>query len=312
MRNAEEVLASQVFPRFREYLSLESNSVTDVAKDISAIGKEFVKFGERDKMSPEGFFQYRLTVMDVGVLTPLLLWLFSESEDIGEERLRKCLAALESYLVRRMVCKKTNKDYNNLFLELIKVVQGSKREEVDIRLVEFLAGQKSDSRDWPNDRDLSSAFESLPIYQLLTRGRLRIVLEAIEDYLRSPKSEQEHAPRGTLTIEHLMPQGWRQHWPLPTAEAEEIEDAKFERDRLIHSIGNLTLVNQKLNSALSNGPWDKKLQGLQEHSVLALNKNILIEPPPIWDESSIRARGVKLAETASLIWPSATGFQANN
>ncbi len=40
-------------------------------------------------------------------------------------------------------------------------------------------------------------------------------------------------------------------------------------------IGNLTLINNKLNPALSNGPWRKKKQGLQEHSTLFLSETVL-------------------------------------
>ena len=45
----------------------------------------------------------------------------------------------------------------------------------------------------------------------------------------------------------------------------------IQRERVIHTIGNLTLLNSRLNAALSNGPWDSKREGLAEHSVLFLN-----------------------------------------
>ena len=58
---------------------------------------------------------------------------------------------------------------------------------------------------WPSDGRFTEAMLSLPLYQLLTRGRLRLVLEAVENSLRSPKSEEAHVTRG-LTSEHVMPQ----------------------------------------------------------------------------------------------------------
>jgi hypothetical protein len=42
-----------------------------------------------------------------------------------------------------------------------------------------------------------------------------MVLEALEDAGRSGLSEEGHVQRGTLTIEHVLPQKWQQHWPLP-------------------------------------------------------------------------------------------------
>jgi hypothetical protein len=127
-----------------------------------------------------------------------------------------------------------------------------------------------------------------------------MVLEGIEDALRSPKSEQEHVPRNVLTIEHIMPQAWRSHWPLPDGCSEEAEG---ERDRLVQTLGNLTLVNEKLNPALSNAAWPSKRQELARHSVLHLNKDLLESAPTTWDEMSIKERGTRLAALAMKVWP---------
>ena len=79
-----------------------------------------------------------------------------------------------------------------------------------------------------------------------------MVLEAIEDRLRTPLSDEQHCSRGTYTIEHVLPQGWGQYWPLPAGDPQLLT---FERDRIVQRLGNLTLVNNKLNPSLSNRPW---------------------------------------------------------
>ena len=127
-----------------------------------------------------------------------------------------------------------------------------------------------------------------------------MILEGIEDVLRSPKSEEEHVLKNVLTIEHIMPQAWRDQWPLPGGYSEE---AVGERDRLVQTIGNLTLVNEKLNPALSNAAWASKRQELAKHSVLHLNKDLLEGAAAGWDEASIRERGSRLAKLAAEIWP---------
>ena len=125
------------------------------------------------------------------------------------------------------------------------------------------------------------------------------MLEGAERRLRSSgKSEQTDAPRN-LTIEHLMPTGWRkEEWPLP--EGVDTDAATYERNMLIHSIGNLTLATQKLNSSMSNAPWKSKRDELQEHSVLLLNNELL--PRPAWDEEAIRSRSQRVAELVSARW----------
>lgn len=67
-------------------------------------------------------------------------------------------------------------------------------------------------------------------------------------------------------------------------------------------MGNLTLVTQPLNLAMSNGPWSQKRPELDK-SVLHLNKDLLDHAPEQWDEDAILARGQRLYETALKVWP---------
>ena len=104
-----------------------------------------------------------------------------------------------------------------------------------------------------------------------------MVLTGIEERLRTPKAESAEAPRD-LHIEHIMPQAWHEeHWPLP-AGVERVE-AAANRNRAVHTIGNLTLVNGRLNPSLSNGPWIKRREALAEPSVMFLNKRLVNDGP---------------------------------
>jgi len=298
MRTAEEVQSSEVFRKFRDFAA--QRSITEVVADIKTISESFRRLEDTSGWSPEGTFLYRWHVMDAGVTTPVIIWLFSNRDRIGEDRFHQALRVIESYLVRRMVCRMTTKDYNKLFLELMGQLDSNGAAAAADLVLRFLSDQTADSRIWPTDSRVREAFVSLPVYQLLTRGRLRMILEGIEDALRSPKSEEGHVPRIALTIEHIMPQAWRDHWPLHGGYSEE---AVGERDRLVQTIGNLTLVNERLNPALSNAAWASKRQGLAEHSVLHLNRDVVQGTVANWDEASIRERGSHLATLATKVWP---------
>lgn len=102
-----------------------------------------------------------------------------------------------------------------------------------------------------------------------------------------------------LTMEHLMPQRWQGSWSPP--DAEDQEAAEYERGKLIHSIGNLTLTTHSLNSSMSNAPWEDKRSELQKHSILLLNSALTNRP--CWNEDSIRARSRQMAEWLSEYWP---------
>lgn len=299
MRTVSDVQASRVFDTFQAYA--KDRAIDEVAADLKRGGETYRSLDQVTDPT-EAAFMYRWRVMDAGVVTPALLLLFgAPAEQLTAERRRRALRAIESYLIRRMACRFTTKDYNRLFLDLAEVLQKQGLDAADDTVIEFFAQQRADSREWPTDPQLEEAFQTLPLYRLLTRGRLRLLLEGIEGALRTSKAETANVPRG-LTIEHIMPQGWRQHWAAPVGEGDE-QSLSIERDRLVHTIGNLTLLNDKLNPDLSNGAWGKKREGLQDHSTLFLNKDLLKEYGDVWDETTIRERSSRLAQVAVQVWP---------
>jgi hypothetical protein len=131
-----------------------------------------------------------------------------------------------------------------------------------------------------------------------------MVLEAIEDHLRGWRNGKqglgdERVARGKFAIEHVMPRKWHTHWPIPGTGGEE------DRDRLIHTLGNLTLLTGKLNSKVSNGAWlgdSGKREGLQAHDVLLLNRDIVKKAKENWTDEAIRVRTQELAQAIMQIW----------
>ena len=110
-----------------------------------------------------------------------------------------------------------------------------------------------------------------------------------------------------LEIEHVMPQAWHRNWPLPDGGEDDGEAAAY-RDRAIHMIGNLTLVNGRLNASLSNAPWEEKRETLGDHNVLFLNKQLVIKGPEVWNEQEIEKRAEWLYKEAVKTWPHTEGF----
>jgi hypothetical protein len=123
-----------------------------------------------------------------------------------------------------------------------------------------------------------------------------MVLEALELALRTNLTEDVSLPK-SLTIEHLMPQNWQQHWPLPEATSE----ATLIRNRLLHTVGNLTLVTASLNSLASNAAWSDKRKALCGFSVLNLKQSF--EDVATWDETAIVKRSELLFAVAQKLWP---------
>ena len=294
----------RVFDIYAEAQTAKGDSIRDVAEDIGALGSIYRDLEEFRRSDIERFLKRR-NVMNVGVVTPLLLWLLSA--DLAPSNLENCLRALESFLVRRVVCGYSARGYGSLFVGLIAKLAEASPEFASRMVVSCLGEQTAQAALWPGDKELRDRFITAPLYQYLTRGRLAMVLEGVEQELRPNKAESQDVPAG-LQIEHVMPQTWHVNWPLPEDVGDK-QDATENRNRMLHTIGNLTLVNGHLNPALSNAPWGDKRQELAKHSVLYLNKSLANEGPEVWDEAAIEERSKWLHERTIRIWPHAEGFK---
>ena len=191
-----------------------------------------------------------------------LLWLLSSR--VPQSVLWNCLQALESFLVRRVVCGYGARSYTDLFVGLIARLSEASAQDADKILISYLGEQTSRACIWPKDQEVLERLISAPLYQWLTRGRLAMVLTGIEEQLRTALTETQDVP-GNLHIEHIMPQAWYGNWPLERGDLDEVS-ATEHRNLMIHTIGNLTLVNARLNSTLSNAPYasgeDRTSRGL--------------------------------------------------
>src|SRR4029453_33568 len=129
-----------------------------------------------------GLFMYRTSVLESEVVKPFVLFLIDPEESaVPDEQLVKALNAVESWMVRRMLVRATTKSYTQVFSELITQMRKAERAALGDAVADCLRGQSGDARYWPDDDEVRRELEGLQAYRRLRRGRLRMVLEAIED-----------------------------------------------------------------------------------------------------------------------------------
>jgi hypothetical protein len=116
-----------------------------------------------------------------------------------------------------------------------------------------------------------------------------------------PAAERASFHYDSLTIEHVMPHAWREHWGISASNDTDRQLAEQRRQSHIDRIGNLTLVTPTMNPQLSNQAWTFKRPELATHTLMKLSADILSRD--VWDEAAIEERGRKLAEVAMRIWP---------
>lgn len=311
-RTGEEVVAREVFSRFKAYADYQAGQpMLDLLQQIdraAAIYRNFTQKAEvlDGPMDRVGLFAYRVKTLESEVIKPVLLALLDhKTGPLTELQVDAVLDVLESWLARRMLIRATGKSYNKIMADVVSVIRNARPDMVGSTLKEYFSSQRSEAAYWPDDDEVRRELEGMPVYRKLSRARIRMVLESIEDHWRGWIRGQVSAAgmrirRGTYAIEHVMPQAWVKHWSLPVGGAE------ADRDARIHRLGNLTLLTSKLNATVSNGPWlgeGGKASHLQEKDVLLLNSKLLKEyAVRQWDENGVDHRTSRMIDGILEIW----------
>lgn len=242
---------------------------------------------------------------------PLLAWL--RTLPAGQLSLadhERAVRAVESWCLRRAIVGGNTRGYGGAFLAVLKQAQQAARTSAPVAdaVVAALAGAPN-SLAWPDDATVTGALATTPVYKTMTQERIRLFLGTIDQHMRheNPHAEPAEFDYDRLQIEHVMPRGWREHWPIGDGPHEAAGAlAEVERDALVHRMGNLTLVTNNFNRSLSNRAWTLKKNELSKQSSLQLNAGF--GQLEAWDEASIRARARDLAAVACRVWPTAEAF----
>jgi hypothetical protein len=301
----EEASPGRLYGQIRSHLDSCALSTAEALAEISRYGHEYrVLNGAEPEGNPRIRVAYeRLVTLGITTANPLLLWLRAlPSEKLSAADHVAAVIAVESFVIRRMLVGSQTRGYGQIFIDVLKKAREAAEAGTPVAtaIAHALASNK---QSWPSDAALADAFASRRMYGYDAPWRIRLVLAALDARMRAGnlKMEPGTVTYDQLTVEHVMPQSWRAHWPLPELNDVDLAAAAQQRDARVNCIGNLTLVTGTLNPALSNGSWATKRDALQLHSGLALNKEITNRET--WDEAAISQRAQLLAGLARLEWP---------
>ncbi|MGF6540316.1 DUF262 domain-containing protein [Paraburkholderia youngii] len=301
MRTMDEVKLDHVFESFKQWWIGGKRDVAAELARLKSAAKLFESLVVPDRTSRLGRFAHNMRVLDSSTMTPVVLHLGEQLGTESEEFLAS-LQVLESYVMRRAVCGLTAKAYNRVFPGLLKRLSKLKKPTA-AAVAEHLASLAGgSSQNWPDDTEFGKAWIEGPTYKNLRSAKTRMMLEALELAARNRiHHETEVLPTGALHVEHVLPVAWREHWPSPGD-----ENAELVRDQLLHNVGNLTLLTEKLNPALSNLGFEIKRPEITK-SLLALNAYFQgpawTTPDASWAEDGIRKRAETLWALAVRVWP---------
>lgn len=318
-KTGEEIPAREVFYRFKHYADYESGvSMGDLLRQLHEASTTYRSLSDRSghtsgNIDQLGLFAYRAGVMESDAVKPLVLYLLDPDElRIPDEQVAKALRVVESWLVRRMLVRAASKSYPQAVAELIAYIRKTGREAAGDAMESYLTEHSGANMYWPDDDELRVQLRSFEAYRRLSRARLRMILEGVEDYERGWHESKvglggERVARGQYVIEHVMPRKWQQNWPLP----EDVTSG--QREALVNTLGNLTLLTNSLNSKMSNSAWaspNGKRDALQDHDVLMLNRRLVDQAGGQWNDELVRERTDRLIDVITKVWAVPDGYKA--
>ncbi|MBI5192890.1 MAG: DUF262 domain-containing protein [Nitrospirae bacterium] len=310
-RQTVDIPITHLFVEYKFWIKKEEpfSNIREELETIARQGDDFRRIIEPKKNDPLFPLVTFLDCFDIRTVYPLLLFLLdvklsaSEWNDVS--------ITIESYLLRRAVCNLTTKSYNRIFLTLTRSLRrdGPSPEMVN----KFFSTLKGESSEWPTDEAFGAAWQTERAYQTLNKAKNVYILRRLSDSYLSVKTEHISID-SPLSVEHILPQNWIDYWLLPdgskglpsqelwiSEQGDSKADATRRRNSLIQTFGNLTILTQELNSAVSNSPWTKKKQALLSSSLLPINQQL--HAVTTWDEEAIEQRSKDLFKRAVLIWP---------
>lgn len=238
----------------------------------------------------------RLNIIIFGLeMTTIIPYVLYVAKHVADEAEReRMLRYLETYIMRRVITRSTTKNYNNIFRSLI-LNQVTSFDQLEMY---FISRSEATNR-LPSNTRVAEAF----VDEALTNKQAKTVLFLIESAIHSNRHNTRLLDYDDYSLEHVMPKQWRNNWSKEGLTAEQIE----ERDDMLLTLGNLTLLTSSLNSAIRDANWERKVSGTAtnpglKHFAQGLDTFSHYIERPQWDESVIQERAQELIKHAITIW----------
>jgi len=289
---------------------LYRKSTQELEALLQRLGRYADIYRQIDVRDSDSFSDYarlvmsRREVLNLASLVPVLMVLVDRL-GYGEE-LDGALRVFDSYLMRRLTVKANYSGFDDVAFDFVQALRDAAPGQVHAVLIDQLERATGPSR-WPTDDEVFLHLRDANMYQNISGPRIRLLLEGVARRMHQERDVDLAMPflaKKGLTVEHVAPQDWEQHWKDDLGFGDSLED-ELRLDQLVHRIGNLTLVTRALNPKLGNLSWPHKENLLREDN-LEMNRRLLEDMKgETWNENEINRRGNIIARYITEIWPHA-------
>ena len=290
-----------LFESYKEFIKKYEISKDDMIKEIKKFAllyKENIDFGVVDTVLTNEYGIERINAIIFGLdnttIIPYVLYVLKNVNDINEKN--EIFKYLESYIMRRIVTHATNKNYNYLFSD--ELISNQCLTASNLR---DIIEKKSDKENYmPTDHDLGKGFHESKLINKQAKGILYFIETCVRDRNRHSTTL---LGLQKYSLEHIMPKKWENNWKdnLSTEE-------KNERNRILLTFGNLTIITSSLNKSIRDSSWNVKKEGTINKPGLNIYASGLETfshylSKEFWNEETIKDRANFLFDKSKNVWP---------
>lgn len=297
IESGNEVRLDRLFKEYKKYLAdMDAKKKSQMLNRLKSYASIYYKFPSGQELTQITFAEHEkrlfhiIKYLEITTIYPLLLFVYQEVEERAERN--QILQLIESYLIRRLVTKLSNKNYNRVFIQIVNELK--KKGNVNFEMVkEVLYDYQEDTNRFPDNASFKEGFYNHSFYNKYARE----ILFCIALYQASHKyADVSSLSVDSYSVEHILPKKWETHW----GDDIQSENQKGHRNYVLKTLGNLTLITGRLNSAMKNASWTDKKNYLKQYSSLRITTDYIDNSN--WNEASINDRAGDLADMALDIW----------
>lgn len=212
-------------------------------------------------------------------------------ESLDEKTQIRLMKSLEAFMMRRHICEKRANELETIFANLTGLADEDYENSVLVILRDHT----------PDDDEFQSSFATFPFVPAVI-DRARYALEMFEYLAIEHKNEYYLADPDELELEHIIPKaadkaGTKRDfgdWPGYLGEG-----WKTKHTKMLHRIGNMTLLADELNVVASNNPFLAKRKEYAKSNIRLTKELVALSQ---FKFKQVEDRSKAFAELAVTLW----------
>lgn len=208
---------------------------------------------------------------------------------INEEQkkyINDSLIKLSSVVIRRTLYGRGRVESNRTFAKIGSEYFNSKNVNFEDEIIKKMINAEGNVRT-PSWDETEAQIEKVDIFSSSSQI-LKWALIALEEEMTKNKLNSSD-----ISIEHIYPQKPSSDWKLSAIE-------ELEMKKMLNTLGNLTIVDKRVNSSLGNKIFEEKKILLENKTYLKINKSIY--EAEIWNPLEVKIRAKKMVGLFKEIW----------